>query len=694
MIYLDTETRSATTIRKGVHAYVRDPHFCITVVTWAVNDEPVRLWLPQSEPAPKRLVSAVQAGEMLAIHNSAFDRRVINEALLFGSVLPASQIHDTMVQAMAHGLPGGLEALGSVFGLSEDKAKIADGKRLIQVFCTPRKDKKTIEFHSADTLPAEWVKFCEYAIRDVETMRNIHRRLPTINYPKLEHSLWVLDQRINDRGIPVDIDLAEAAIREAAAEKTRLNASTNSATGGEVTAATQRDKLLMHLAHEHDIWLPDLKTSTLEARLEDEDLPTDIAELIALRLQSSQNSAAKYARVMQVQTDGRIRDTMQMYGASRTGRDAGRVFQPQNLKRPTMWHGLEGEELSSAIESDVQSIKDGSISLDYGNRTMEVLGNCVRGVIKAPEGRKLVIADLSNIEGRSLVWLSGEEWKLKYFRQYDTNVIAFDNYVAAYAKAFNIQMQDVTKSQRQIGKVMELGLGYGGGVAAFVTFANVYHMCIQSLAEATWEAGDTSHLEECKSKYDWATENGYHAGLSEFQYAACEYLKQKWREAHPATVAFWSELEINFKLTIKHPNETFDVRHIAFRRNGDWLYIRLPSGRCLTYLKPKFENNQLTFMGQDAFTKSFRRIKTYSGKLAENVTSGTARDIMFHRMPDIEDAGYGIVLRVHDELVCETPDTSEYTHTHLAELMSRGFVWSDGLPLAATGFETHRYRKD
>lgn len=695
MIYLDTETRSATPIRNGVHTYVQDPHFAIVIVTWAIDNEPVRLWLPLSQPRPKRLADAIHAGETLVIHNSTFDRRVMNASKLFDVEIRPEQIHDTMVQALAHGLTGSLDSLCKAFGLAEDKAKIKEGRNLIQIFCTPRRDVQgDVQFHDATTQPINFDLFCDYAIRDVEAMRDVHKRMPTINYPKLEHSLWCLDQRINDRGIPIDVELAEAAIHEAAEERTRLNAAAHASTGGNVEAATQRDKLLVHLAAEHDVWLPDLKTDTLETRLESGELPPDVAALVELRLQASQNSAAKYRRVMQVQTGGRIRDTMQMYGASRTGRDAGRVFQPQNLKRPTMWRGLDGAELDQAIEDDVQAIKDGIVSLVHDSKTMEVLGNCVRGVIRAAPGNKLVVADLSNIEGRSLVWLSGEEWKLQYFRDFDTGKVKFDNYVAAYAKAFNVGMDAVEKDQRQIGKVMELGLGYGGGVAAFITFANMYRMDIQELAEAVWDTGDRTCLLACQAKYEWAEENGYHAGLTPFLYAACEYLKQKWREAHPMTVEFWEELENTFKLAIDHANETFHVRHLAFRRQGDWLYIKLPSGRCLTYLKPRVDNNQITFVGRDAFTKSFRRIKTYSGKLSENVTSATARDIMFHRIPTIEAAGYPIVLRVHDELVCETPDEPWFSHEDLSAMMSQQHEWSKGLPLAAAGFETYRYRKD
>lgn len=694
-LYMDTETRSDVPIKRGVHRYVQGAHFDVLLLTWAVDDGPVRIWNCLREPLPLPLQQALAKADELIFHNSAFDRCVLNRSGILNRRVEPEAIVDTMVQALAHGMPAGLDKLSEAFGLPTDLAKLTSGRKLIQLFCVPRRDKMgAVEFNDWTTHPDQWAEFEEYAMADILAMREVHKRLPKVNYPQMEHKLWCLDQTINDRGIPVDVALAEAAIREAAHEKNRLNRKTAEATDGEVTAATQRDKLIVHLAKQYDVNLPDLRASTLERRIADPDTPADLAHIMDLRLQSSQNAAAKFRRVIEHETGGRLRHTMQMYGAARTGRDAGRVFQPQNLKRPTMWHGLEGKELDKAIEEDVNLIKDGIVDLVYGNQTMEVLGNCVRSVIVAPKGRKLVQADLSNIEGRGLVWLSNETWKLDYFRDFDAGKIKFDNYVMAYAKSMNVVASTVTKDNRQIGKVQELGLGYGGGVAAFITFANVYNLNLQELATAVWESGDQNQLKECLAKYDWAKENGYHAGLTDFQYAACEYLKQKWREAHPQTVTFWGDLETAFKLCISNPDETFTVGRLKFRRAKSWLYIRLPSGRCLVYLSPKLEDGQITFMGQDPFTKQFRRVKTYSGRLAENVTSATARDVLLHRMFDVEKAGYRIVLRVHDELVTEAPDKSNFSSEGLAEIMTRPFQWSDGLPLAAAGFEAYRYRKD
>ena len=200
-----------------------------------------------------------------------------------------------------------------------------------------------------------------------------------------------------------------------------------------------------------------------------------------------------------------------MYGATRTGRDAGRGLQPQNLRRATLWK--DADDIEAAIEQDIEAVKAGAISM-VTNNTMHVLSDLVRSVICATPGHKLVVADLSNIEGRGLAYLAGEEWKLQYFRDYDAGKIKFDNYKMAYAKAMNIRPEDVTKDGRQIGKVQELGLGYEGGVKAFLTFAAVYRLDIAVMADAVWASGDLARLEDCKRKYDWAKEHGYHAGLT------------------------------------------------------------------------------------------------------------------------------------------------------------------------------------
>lgn len=716
-IYLDTETRSEIPLANGVKAYIQGQYFQVLMVQYAIDDGPIVIWEPQEEEMPdslREVLALPREERKFVIHNSPFDRNVLNYSWILGIKINPNDIIDTMTQALAHGFPGGLDKLSVVFGLEEDKAKDRRGTQLINLFCVPQTRLKYIGFHTKKTRPTEWAEFRIYGERDIAAMREVHKRLPTINYPDKEYDLWCLDQAINDRGIPVDVDLAQAAVEEAKRERKRLNSRTYALTQGEVEAATQRDKLLEAIAKQYGIVLPDLKSKRIQDYLDKPneymkvlaedgkaiegilsgEMPTELRELLTVRAQVSMNSAAKYRRVSHQQVDGRMCYTMQMYGASRTGRDAGRGLQPQNLRRPMTWKSVPEDMLEATIEDDVAAIKGGYVNLLYDN-VMEVLSDTVRGVIRAGHGCKLVIADYSNIEGRGISYLAGEQWKLQYFRDYDDGKIKFDNYKMAYSRSMNVKPEKVDKDGRQIGKAQELGLGYEGGVNAFLTMATVNRMDLDAMADAVWQSGNLSMLKDCAKKYDWAKEKGFHAGLSQRVYSACEYLKIQWREAHPAIVEFWRQLKEAFYSAMTNPGKVYPVGQLRFKRVKGYLFIRLPSGRCLTYLHPKLDDEgNLSFMGVDGFSKKWRRIKTYSGKLAENVTSAFARDIMFYHIPIVENAGYRVVLRVHDELVCEVPDSPEYSCEQLGKLMITPLPWHEGMPLAASGFETHRYRKD
>ena len=326
---------------------------------------------------------------------------------------------------------------------------------------------------------------------------------------------------------------------------------------------------------------------------------------------------------------------------------------------------------------------------------MQLTSDAVRGCIVAPPGRKLCVADLANIEGRGLAWLAGEAWKLKAFAAYDAGTGA-DLYKLAYARSFGVDVDSVDKAQRQVGKVQELGLGYEGGVAAFLTFAAVYGMDLDELAAAVLASADHDMLERAQGMLAWFKKKKRSThGLSERVWIACEVLVLSWREAHPATVALWAALAEAARGAIASPGQMFAAgRHLKLRRDADWLRIRLPSGRYLCYLHPQVaDDGQISYTGVDQYTRQRKRIETYGGKLAENCTQAFARDVLAYNMPAIEAAGYAIVLSVHDELLTETPDTDDFTSDHLAALMASPLPWAPGLPLAAAGFEAKRYHK-
>ncbi|HCB2856824.1 DNA polymerase [Klebsiella aerogenes] len=684
ILWGDLETYCEIPINNGTHAYAEGVE--VMLFAWAIGDEPVSVWdLTAGEPIPSRLRKAIADPDtLLFFHNSHFDRTVLRHAMP-ELAPPVERWRDTMVQALAHSLPGALEALCEVLGVPQDKAKDKEGKSLIQLFCKPRPKNSKLRRATSKTHPVEWQRFVAYAGLDIEAMREVYKRLPKWNYQGTELALWHRDQWINDRGVCMDVQLAQAAIEAVDLEQKRLAKRTQVMTDGEVQAATQRDAMIKHIVESYGVELPDMQRSTLERRIADPDLPSPVKELLAIRLQASTTSTSKYKSLMKgISSDGRLRGTLQFCGASRTGRWAGRLFQPQNLPRPT----LEQERIDEGIEA----LKSGCADLLYDN-VMELTSSALRGCIMAPAGKKLVVSDLSNIEGRKLAWLAGEQWKLAAFRQYDKGT-GPDLYKLAYAKAFNITPEDVTKYQRQIGKVMELGLGFGGGVAAFLTFALVYGLDLEELATAALPNTPRDVQREAKSWYDESVKRKATYGLSERVFIACDSLKRLWRRAHPETCDFWYQLERTVRAAIATPKKTLYCGYLKVRRDGSWLRIQLPSGRALCYPSPTIEKGNITYMGINSYSRKWQRLKTYGGKLVENVTQAAARDVLAGNMPLIENAGYSIVLTVHDEVICEAPDTDDYTDAALSTLLSTNPEWAPDIPLNAGGFEAYHYRKD
>ncbi|MEY1398129.1 DNA polymerase [Klebsiella aerogenes] len=684
ILWGDLETYCEIPINNGTHAYAESVE--VMLFAWAIGDEPVSVWdLTAGEPIPGPLFKAITDPDtLLYFHNSHFDRTVLRHTHP-RLAPPVGRWRDTMVQALAHSLPGALGALCEVLGVPQDKAKDKEGKSLIQLFCKPRPKNSKLRRATSKTHPVEWQRFVAYAGLDIEAMREVYKRLPKWNYQGTELALWHRDQRINDRGVCMDVQLAQAAIEAVDLEQKRLAKRTQVMTDGEVQAATQRDAMIKHIVESYGVELPDMQRSTLERRIADPDLPSPVKELLAIRLQASTTSTSKYKSLMKgISSDGRLRGTLQFCGASRTGRWAGRLFQPQNLPRPT----LEQERIDEGIEA----LKSGCADLLFDN-VMELTSSALRGCIMAPAGKKLVVSDLSNIEGRKLAWLAGEQWKLAAFRQYDKGT-GPDLYKLAYAKAFNITPEDVTKYQRQIGKVMELGLGFGGGVAAFLTFALVYGLDLEELATAALPNTPRDVQREAKSWYDESVKRKATYGLSERVFIACDSLKRLWRRAHPETCDFWYQLERTVRAAIATPKKTLYCGYLKVRRDGSWLRIQLPSGRALCYPSPTIEKGNITYMGINSYSRKWQRLKTYGGKLVENVTQAAARDVLAGNMPLIENAGYNIVLTVHDEVICEAPDTDDYTDAALSSLLSTNPEWAPDIPLNAGGFEAYHYRKD
>lgn len=694
ILYLDMETYSAIAIKDGTYKYMEDVE--ILLCAYAIDEEPVKVWdlINNKNKIPIELMRALKQNDVnIVAHNSNFDRNVMRFASNANDIMRQageniSRWHDTMAIALMHSLPGSLGKLSEVFSLPVDQAKNKDGNRLIQLFCKPLPESRKIRRATRETHPQGWNSFIEYARLDVEAMRVLYKKIPKWNLTENEYKLWCLDQQINDRGFTVDIELAKAAITATETYKKQLTKRTQVLTDNEVKSATQRNILLKYITEVFDVALPDMTKSTLQRQIEDENLPKEIRELLAIRLQASTTGSSKYTTLLKaVNSDGKLRGTLQFCGASRTGRWAGRTFQPQNLPRPT----LKQKDIELGINALKQNCAD--IIVDDITR---LTNSAVRGCIIAPLNKKLVVADLANIEGRALAWLAGEDWKIKAFKDFDTGILKQDAYELAYAKAFNVSPQNVTGDQRQLGKTMELACGYQGGVGAYLTFATAFNIDLETLASDANKNISISILNESKKGYEWAkTMDLPTFGLSERAWIVCDSFKRMWRYSHPKIVSFWQEVEESCVKALRNPGETYECRKVKVIKDGSWLKIILPSGRSLCYPSMKiYKRNKLTFLGVNPYTRKWEYIKTYGGKIVENITQAFSRDILAHSMPRAENADYEIVLTVHDEIIAQAPDTSEFNAKHLSAIMSTPPAWALDMPLAAKGFEAYRYKKE
>lgn len=367
--------------------------------------------------------------------------------------------------------------------------------------------------------------------------------------------------------------------------------------------------------------------------------------------------------------------------------NSGRGMQLQNLARPTM--------PQREIDFAAAVLKDGTFECFYEDPS-SVLPNLLRGEIIAPAGKKLIVADYSNVEGRVLAWLAGEEWKLQAFRDFDAGH-GHDLYKLAYAKAFGVKPEDVTKPQRQIGKVLELALGYGGGAAAFARFASGYGMNLNEMAEYVKSSAPRADWLDAADSYSFFAEKKMTGGLERETFIACETLKRLWRKTNPKIVQFWANVGQAVQKAIVS-RESVRVGYVAFTRTESFLVIRLPSGRLLCYPSPKTNpgvgKDSFTYMGVNQFSRKWEKIESYGPKCVENACQAVACDLLSEGLLRMDAAGYKTVLTIHDEAITEAPDTDEFTFKKMEHLMSTLPDWAPGLPLVAAGYEAYRYRKD
>jgi DNA polymerase bacteriophage-type len=715
--FLDFETRSPENLKTaGLDRYMTRAQ--ATIASWAVGDGPVYQWDMLHERVPQRWVDFIHNPNMTFIaHNAPFDRAVMERLLLHPT--PPNRWWCTRAQAYAHSLPGGLDALCTILGVPQEHAKIMDGKRLIQLFCVPNKDGY---FNEPKDYPDEWTAFKDYAMRDVDALRSIYRRLPIHNFRAENLRYFWLDLAVNERGFAVDVPLAAAAAERLEAAKAGSDLAIARATKGAVSAVTQRDKLLEYLQRSRPS-LKNLRRDTVEKELAGDWLSPEDRFLLQARLEGSKASGAKYKRALQMHVDERLRYTMQVFGAGATGRTAHKGFQPGNTPRPVSFNPLAEKLADQHVPVDAEFIDEIILpAIRSGNLDSMVTGGvgtacavALRHVIVATgsilpslglpaAGPKieLVVADYRNIESVVLAWVADETWKLTAFRAVFF-VNARDMYRLLYSKFFGRAVESISDHERQVGKVIELSCGFGGSVGAFVTMAATYGMDLSLLPALVLPSADEGILARARDAHKRSAD---HYSLSEAVWTACHVLVQAYRSANPAIDKFKRDLgrAVQHVLMIRGSLKQVG-RYIRVWADANVLTIELPSGRRLLYWRPKVEvklvtdpetgeeKSQLITIYERARGPKMIKHVAWPGLFVENVVQAIANDVLRAGLLEVERRfPETVVLHVHDEIVCET-DCDTMTVKDLEEAMCVMPPWAKGLPVAAKGWHGPRYGK-
>lgn len=709
-VCLDYETRSTVDLNKaGAYVYFADATTDVWCASYAFGDEEPLLWWP-GQPCPPRLKAHIEAGGTLTAWNASFERLCTREILVKRHGWPSvknEQWRCTMAEAHAMALPGKLDEAAPALAL--DIRKDQAGARLMMQMCRPRRvdPDGTLVWWDDEDRKQRLGAYCQ---QDVRTERAIKKRV--LRLRPSERAMYALDQIINDRGVAVDIDFCEKAAKVVEMALARADKEMKAVTRGAVTKCSQVQALRRWLQDEHFLPIDGLAADQLADLLIRDDLADDARRALELRQEAAKTSTAKLKAVrLRANADGRMRGNLQYHGAN-TGRWAARGAQLQNLPRPVILKAEndDGAQQRRAIESigwDADRGALDSLDLLYG-RPLTVVADVLRGTVYAGRGKALRVVDFSNIEGRGIAWLAGERDKLSAFRNFDAGS-GPDIYLRAASGIYGCSVEEA-KPHRQIGKVAELALGYQGGPMAFAKMAKTYKLKIINAYESVWGAADMERKDSALSGFN---KRGKTSGLAEKAWLAAEVIKLGWRENHPAIVEYWYALQRAAIDAMKEPGSTVVVgptgSSVQYRKAGSFLFCRLPSGRTICYPFPRLQmvkrkivrddgteiernEQRLVYKAKNQFTKKWEDKFFYGGLAAENVTQAVSRDIMAEAMLRVEQAGYPIVLTVHDEIVSETP-AGFGSFDEFKRLMLIPPVWAKGFPIAAAGWEGDRYRK-
>ena len=674
-VSFDFETYSECDLMKcGAWVYAEHPTTEALCMAYAYDNGAPHLWLP-GDPLP----DFVTHPERYTLHAwNAFFEWCIWTLCLRWPETQHDQWYDTMAKAAAMALPLSLEKCGKALKMPSDLQKDKRGKYLIQRLCSPFRGKRNRDM-------VLLLEFYEYCKQDVVAERAIGDML--LPLCSSERALWVKDWEINIRGACIDLDAVNHARVIIDKETETLNTEVADITNGALLDVAKRDRVMVYCRDEHGFRLTGYAKDYLEKILQRDDVPPVVRRLLEIRQQTGKTSNAKYEALSRMTASDRRVHGLLQYHAAGTGRWGGRLFQPQNLPRPSF------NDADTAVS--LFHFRDPELLRLLFDDPLEALSSSLRGMITPSPGNKFIVSDYNAIEGRVLAWLADEAHTLQDYRD------GKDQYKVCATWMFNKPYDAITKDERQAGKPADLGLGYGGGISAFDQFAKVYQVDYDRLSDNLRPNATNTEVEKAEFSARMYLQNtdepmpAHHA-------IAADLAKQKWRANRPATVEFWAALEQAALSAVREPGSRFDVGRITFmipKGAPDYLMCRLPSGRCLTYAKPtikpgRFGNPALHYMGQNSVTKKWELQQTYGGKLGENATQAVARDLLADAIMRVEDAGYPVVLTVHDEIIADTPDRATYNVSDFNRLLCVLPEWASGLPVKAAGYEAHRYRKD
>lgn len=662
VLHLDIETYSSVDLKtSGVYKYAASEDFEILMVAYAIGSNPIQCYAWQD--VPEEFFQMLVNPDVLKVaHNATFERICFRGV---GYDVPVQQWRCSAIKASYCGLPMSLGDLTKALELG-DKGKLSTGSALIRYFCMPVKATKVNGGRTRNLPtgnPVKWEQFKEYCINDVEAEREILHLLKKYTVPTSEWEAYFLDQQINDRGVGLDLELADKAIEADTYNSDRLNARLKELTGLDNPNSLAQLRKWIHSRIGKEV--QSLAKEAIEILLKE---VTDelVREVLYLRQQTGKTSIKKYAAMQSCAgADDRARGLFQFYGAGRTGRWAGRLIQLQNLPRNYM------QDLDQARE-DLKTFDAETFGMIYD--TSDTLSQLIRTALVPTKGKIFAVADYSAIEARVIAWLAGEAWRLEVFATHGLI------YEASASRMFNVDLSSIVVlgldgmplkdkngknikgpnyAMRDKGKVAELALGYQGSVGALKTMG------------------------------------GEKMGLSEMD---MEQIVDRWRTANPAICNLWQGYNTMALTAVK--NRFTTVRHksgVSFFCDELSLQITLPSGRKLFYwgaqmAKSRFGQDSIRYKGVNQINKQWGWIDTYGGKITENVVQAISRDLLLHSLMVLTASGYSVAMHVHDEAVCEIE--REEVLDEVLELMSHKPQWAEGLPLTADGYVCDFYKKD